>query len=151
MKAKYKGYEIEVKREKCMGGWFMTYYTIYRISDGYEAVCDFTEDESPVREQMQWMKDRIDEELKSDNPWDENDDPNFLRKGTCEMCGEPDIDLYEDDMGVLPEEFEGVGCQNCIGFHAEEDAARARREDQEHEERQGMLEEELMLTGEGIW
>lgn len=45
MKIKYKGYEIAVTREPCAGGWDMTYYNVYRIEDGLEVICDFTEEE----------------------------------------------------------------------------------------------------------
>lgn len=71
MKVSYKGYEIEVKRERCLGGWDMTYYTIYRESDGYECVCDFSEGEDSVRDWIKWMKERVDDELASDDPWGE--------------------------------------------------------------------------------
>lgn len=68
LKATYKGYELEVSKEKCMGGWSMVYFNIY-APDGYECVADFTEDNSPLRTHMKWLKERVDEELASDDPW----------------------------------------------------------------------------------
>ena len=38
----HRGHTILVSREPCLGGWDMTYYSIYRESDGYECVCDFS-------------------------------------------------------------------------------------------------------------
>lgn len=63
MKVEYKGYEIEVKRERCMGGWMLLYYSIFRLSDGYEVTSGFTEDQSSVKEYVGYMKERIDAEL----------------------------------------------------------------------------------------
>lgn len=71
MKATYKGYEIEVYREDCMGGWPMLYYSIFRMSDGYECTSGCTEDDSPVRTYIGYMKERIDAELAEDDPWNE--------------------------------------------------------------------------------
>lgn len=34
--ASYKGFEIEVKRERCLGGWDMVYFSVSRNSDGTE-------------------------------------------------------------------------------------------------------------------
>jgi len=75
MKVSYKGHEIEAKRDKCLGGWSQLYYTIYRKSDGYECVCDFEDSEEKIRDMIDMLKSRVDDELKSDDPWDENADP----------------------------------------------------------------------------
>ena len=40
MKVIYRGHEIEVKREKCLGGWSELYTSVFRLSDGLECVCD---------------------------------------------------------------------------------------------------------------
>lgn len=69
MKTEYRGHEIEVKRERCMGGWTMLYYSIFRISDGYECTSGCTEDTSPVRTYVGYMKERVDAELAEDDPW----------------------------------------------------------------------------------
>lgn len=71
MKVSYRGYEISVMREVCMGGWPMLYYSIYRISDGYECTSGFTEDTSTVRTYIGYMKKRVDAEIAEADPWDE--------------------------------------------------------------------------------
>lgn len=71
MKKSYKGYEIEVKREKCLGGWSLLYYTVYRESDGFECVCNHEDSSEKVADMIGYMKERIDDELASDDPWDE--------------------------------------------------------------------------------
>lgn len=74
MAEEYRGHEIEVSREPCMGGWPMLYYSIFRASDGYECTSGFTEDQSSVKEYMGYMKERIDAELAEDDPWGERAD-----------------------------------------------------------------------------
>lgn len=69
MKASYRGFEIDVHREKCLAGYELTYFSIYRTSDGFECVCDFTTGSDSVREIVRSMKTRIDNELNEADPW----------------------------------------------------------------------------------
>ncbi len=71
MKKVYKGYEIEVKREMCLGGWSQLYFTIYRIADGQEMECSFEDSAETVREKVKHMVARIDNEHAEDDPWGE--------------------------------------------------------------------------------
>lgn len=71
LKEVYRGHEIELSREKCLGGWDQLYYSIFRVSDGYECTSGFTSDESNLRTYMGYMRKRVDAELTSDDPWDE--------------------------------------------------------------------------------
>ena len=80
MQTIYRGHEINLSRERCMGGWDMLYYSIYRQSDGYECASGFTEDESPLRTYMKYMKERVDAELADADPWGENADPFAVRE-----------------------------------------------------------------------
>jgi len=52
-----------------MGGWSQLFYSIFRISDGYECTSGFTTDESPVHVYMKYMKERVDAELAEATPW----------------------------------------------------------------------------------
>jgi hypothetical protein len=58
MKANYRGFEIESKKEKCLGGWSEVYWSAYRISDGYELACGFGD--GTVREMFSCMKTIVD-------------------------------------------------------------------------------------------
>lgn len=58
MKKIYRGCEIYSKKEKCLGGWSMTYWGALD-KDGYEIACDFTE--GPVSDGILYAKGRVDE------------------------------------------------------------------------------------------
>lgn len=61
MKANYKGFEIEVKREKCLAGYSLVYYSIFRISDGWELAGGFYDTADTVRSVMAGMKHKVDD------------------------------------------------------------------------------------------
>ena len=71
MKVIYRGHEVDIKRERCLGGWSMLYTSVFRLSDGLECIgmCEDTND--TMRYQLSWIKERIDEELAKDNPWED--------------------------------------------------------------------------------
>lgn len=69
MKARYKGYEIEVTRQRCLGGWSMLYFSIFRESDGLECLTNFADCSETVREMIGVLKERIDNEHATDDPW----------------------------------------------------------------------------------
>lgn len=75
MKVDYRGFEITVTREKCMGGWDQLFYSIFRKSDLYECTSGFSEGSDTVDEYIGYMKERIDAELKEDDPWGEKEEP----------------------------------------------------------------------------
>lgn len=62
MKVMYKGFEINVTREKCLGGWSMLYYQIYTPT-GYELVCSFEDSEEKVRDKIKQLKEIVDDYL----------------------------------------------------------------------------------------
>lgn len=64
MKVKYRGHEIDVKWERCLGGWDQLYMSVFR-NDGLEVVCEFADSADPVREVVKWMKGRVDEAIAS--------------------------------------------------------------------------------------
>lgn len=59
MKVMYKGCEIEVTKEKCLGGWRMTYYSVF--DDGFEVTSGFSESNDTVREWIKDMKEVVDD------------------------------------------------------------------------------------------
>jgi hypothetical protein len=78
MKVNYKGFELEAKREKCMAGYPLLYFTIYQ--DGYEHVCNFEDSaetvQSKIKDLKAWVDDFID----------------MVHKGQCIEC---DGNLYQ--------------------------------------------------------
>ena len=69
MKAVYRGHEIEVKRDRCLGGWQMLYYSIFRLSDGFECMSGFEDSAEKSQDKIAQLKERIDNELADDDPW----------------------------------------------------------------------------------
>jgi hypothetical protein len=67
---KYKDYEIKVSIEECNGGWKQLYYSVYRLSDGLECICDFEDSEERIQDKVEELKQRIDEEEKLTKPWE---------------------------------------------------------------------------------
>jgi hypothetical protein len=95
MRTTYRGYEIKVTREKCLGGWSMLYYYVMRLEDGWFAVDSFEDSAETVRGMIGHMKNRIDNELAEDDPWMERADreryQGFLEivAGEVCLCGHP--------------------------------------------------------------
>lgn len=65
MKCKYKGYEIEVYRDRALGGWDNVYYSVFRESDGYEATSGFYDGSCKVKDVFKGMKEFVDEYCES--------------------------------------------------------------------------------------
>lgn len=65
MKVTYKGFDIEVVRDWCIGGWKNVYVTAFRQSDGLEVINYYTHAEDPLRDFMKWTKEQIDECIKT--------------------------------------------------------------------------------------
>ena len=74
MKASYRGHEINVVRERCLGGWTQIYFSIFREADGYECTSGFSDSEDTVRTWVDMLKRRVDNELAEDDPWCESED-----------------------------------------------------------------------------
>jgi hypothetical protein len=61
MKSLYKGYNIEVRRENCLTGYPLTYFKVFRESDGLEVICDYSDSVDKVSDMMKWMKGTVNE------------------------------------------------------------------------------------------
>lgn len=69
MIAKYMGFEINVTRERALGGWYnLLYILVVRESDGLVMVDTFSEGADTVRDMVGYMKNRIDAELEDGWP-----------------------------------------------------------------------------------
>jgi hypothetical protein len=85
MKAVHRGHDIDVHREKSMGGDMLLYYSIFRQSDGYECASGFSTGSDTVKDFMDMMKERIDAELADPQPWGTGDWPtDFTNDATAE-------------------------------------------------------------------
>jgi hypothetical protein len=73
VKVIYRGHEIDVRREKCLGGWTQLYVSIFRLSDMYECTSFFEDSAETVRDMVKYMKERVDAELADDDPWCEKE------------------------------------------------------------------------------
>ena len=71
MKQVYRGHEIVVTRQRCLGGWDRLYFSVYRVSDGYCCEEDGENSGEYIRDKVKQMRACIDRELASDDPWQE--------------------------------------------------------------------------------
>ena len=69
MRISYRGHEITVTREKCLAGYPLLFYSVFRESDGFECVSGCEDSAETVRGLVSTMKQRVDNELKEDDPW----------------------------------------------------------------------------------
>lgn len=59
MKTTYRGCEIEVTRNKCLGGWDMLFFDVF---DGdYEVTSGYSESSDTVREFIKGLKEVVDD------------------------------------------------------------------------------------------
>lgn len=96
MKAIHRGFEIDVRREKCMAGYSLLYYSITRESDGYMPVDDYEDSAEKVADMVEHMKRRIDAELAEADPWMEHAD-GHCDPDTCRLCAAEQEDTNHAD------------------------------------------------------
>lgn len=70
MKVEYRGHIIDVRREKCLAGYGMLYYSIYRKHDGYCVVESCEDSAEKVRDMIGYMKERLDAEIEDGETYD---------------------------------------------------------------------------------
>ena len=59
MKTVYKGCEIEVTRDKCLGGCDMIFFSVF--DDGFEVTSGFSESSETIREFTNGLKEVVDD------------------------------------------------------------------------------------------
>lgn len=69
MKADYRGHKIEVTREKCLGGWTLLYFSVFRKLDGYEVISSFEDSAETIRDKIKQLKDEIDDRIAHPEEW----------------------------------------------------------------------------------
>lgn len=60
MREIYKGHEIDCHRAVSMGGWGNLYYSVFRMSDGYEVTSGFSSGNDKIRDYIGYMRERVD-------------------------------------------------------------------------------------------
>lgn len=70
MKTVHRGHEITVTREKCLGGYRLIYYSVFRVDDGYECASGCIDTSDTPRTLIESFKRRVDAELESEHPWE---------------------------------------------------------------------------------
>lgn len=68
MKGTYKGCEIEVTKEKCLGGWDMLFYSIF--DDGFEVTSGFSEGEDTIKDYYNSLKNIVDDYKENPEDYD---------------------------------------------------------------------------------
>jgi hypothetical protein len=61
VKVNYRGFEIDVHRDKCLAGYNLAYYSAFRISDGWELTSGFYDTADTVRDIIKDMKGLVDD------------------------------------------------------------------------------------------
>jgi len=64
---KYRGYTIEVERTESLGGWETLYYSVFYRNR--ECLSSFEDSTETLDAKVQQLKDRIDGELATKDPW----------------------------------------------------------------------------------
>lgn len=84
MKVIHRGHKISVERQRCLGGWTMLFWSVFREADGYECASGFSDSSDTVREMVTTLRERVDAELAEDDPW--------MERAESGECNEPDPD-----------------------------------------------------------
>lgn len=64
----YKGFEIEVNREKSMAGIELLFYSVYRNKDGREIFCGYSYSDETVRQYIKQLKKDVDQYVEMGQP-----------------------------------------------------------------------------------
>jgi hypothetical protein len=73
MKVDYKGFEINVEREKSLGGWDSTYYYVMEKKTGFFLMDSFSDSTDTVREWIKDLKANVDDYLLHPENWIDED------------------------------------------------------------------------------
>lgn len=71
MKTIYKGFEIEAKREKSLGGDVPLYFTIMRLSDNWFLEDNFEYSDEKVKDRFKDLKGKVDDYLENPKEYED--------------------------------------------------------------------------------
>lgn len=74
MKTSYRGFEIEAKRERCLAGYSLLYYSIFRESDGWEMYSGYSEGGDTVHSMVGYLKKWVDDYYETPGEYEEDSD-----------------------------------------------------------------------------
>ena len=63
MKTVYREHEIDVFRDKCLGGWSMLYFSVFRLSDKLEIISGFEDSRDSIKSKVESLKGDVDETI----------------------------------------------------------------------------------------
>ena len=72
MRRIYRGFELEAKRERTLGGWMSTYLSAVMIDDGWVMIDGIGGDDH-LSEMMEIMKKQIDDFYENPSNWEDED------------------------------------------------------------------------------
>jgi hypothetical protein len=72
MKINYRGFKLESKRDRCLGGWDQVYDTAVRIEDGWEMICRHSDDADTIRTHISTLKSNIDDYYEDPEDWEDD-------------------------------------------------------------------------------
>lgn len=71
MKTTYKGFQIEVKREKSLGGDYPLYFNIIRLSDNWILDDSFEYSDEKVKDKLKDLKSTVDDYLENPKEYED--------------------------------------------------------------------------------
>jgi hypothetical protein len=60
MKVEYRGFDIDIEKANCLAGYKLTYFSVFRKSDGYEMTSGVSDDDDTLQTWIGMMKGRVD-------------------------------------------------------------------------------------------
>jgi len=85
MKVIYRGFEIDAHREKCIAGYSLLYYSIFRSVDGWELTSGYEDSSDTPRTYINMFKERVDNYIS--HPMEEMYDWRVGDPVRCPYCG----------------------------------------------------------------
>jgi hypothetical protein len=82
----YRGHEIEAHRDRSLGGDTLVYWSIFRVSDGFECDTGYSDSADNTVRWIELLRERVDAELAETDPWMESDSGSGM--ATCAHCHE---------------------------------------------------------------
>ncbi len=75
MKARYKGFDLEAKRDQCLAGWNMVYVSAIRVSDGWVMIESCSDDRDTLATHIKSLKHQVDDYYEHPENWGDHTCP----------------------------------------------------------------------------